>query len=250
MNPFEALGDPNRRAIVELLRDGDRSVQELADALPISRPAVLAPPPAAQGRRAWSATGRRARGGCTASTTRAIEEVRHLSPATSGATPRRGSRSRRRTYARGDRAARAGRSRSRRAPEHAFSIWAERTTLLVAGGALGVRSPPSAVVFEPRPGGRIYERAPRGDEHEWGRVTALEPPPGSRTRGTCARTAPTPPTSRSRSRRVPDGTAVAIVHSGWERLGAKGPDLRERNTRGWAGAARTLRGCRRGREVR
>ncbi len=37
---FEALGDPHRRAIVELLREGDRSVQELADALPISRPAV------------------------------------------------------------------------------------------------------------------------------------------------------------------------------------------------------------------
>jgi DNA-binding transcriptional ArsR family regulator len=40
MNPFEALGDPHRRTIVELLRDGDRSVQELADRLPISRPAV------------------------------------------------------------------------------------------------------------------------------------------------------------------------------------------------------------------
>ena len=39
-DPFEALGDPNRRAIVELLRAGDRSVQELADELPISRPAV------------------------------------------------------------------------------------------------------------------------------------------------------------------------------------------------------------------
>jgi DNA-binding transcriptional ArsR family regulator len=39
-DPFNALGDPNRRAIVELLRDGDRSVRELADALPISRPAV------------------------------------------------------------------------------------------------------------------------------------------------------------------------------------------------------------------
>ena len=37
---FEALGDPNRRAIVELLGSGERSVQELADALPISRPAV------------------------------------------------------------------------------------------------------------------------------------------------------------------------------------------------------------------
>ena len=40
VNPFEALGDPNRRAIVELLHDGDRSVRDIADALPISRPAV------------------------------------------------------------------------------------------------------------------------------------------------------------------------------------------------------------------
>ena len=39
-DPFDALGDPHRRAIVELLRHGDRSVRELADALPISRPAV------------------------------------------------------------------------------------------------------------------------------------------------------------------------------------------------------------------
>ena len=39
-DPFDALGDPNRRAIVELLRAGDRSVRELADDLPISRPAV------------------------------------------------------------------------------------------------------------------------------------------------------------------------------------------------------------------
>jgi DNA-binding transcriptional ArsR family regulator len=39
-DPFDALGDPNRRAIVELLATRDRSVQQLADALPISRPAV------------------------------------------------------------------------------------------------------------------------------------------------------------------------------------------------------------------
>ena len=39
-DPFDALGDPNRRAIVELLGRRDRSVRELADALPISRPAV------------------------------------------------------------------------------------------------------------------------------------------------------------------------------------------------------------------
>jgi DNA-binding transcriptional ArsR family regulator len=39
-DPFDALGDANRRAIVELLGAGERSVQEIADALPISRPAV------------------------------------------------------------------------------------------------------------------------------------------------------------------------------------------------------------------
>lgn len=39
-DPFEALGDPNRRAILGLLGEGGRSVGEVADALPISRPAV------------------------------------------------------------------------------------------------------------------------------------------------------------------------------------------------------------------
>ena len=39
-DPFEALGDAHRREIVEMLRGGGRSVREIADALPISRPAV------------------------------------------------------------------------------------------------------------------------------------------------------------------------------------------------------------------
>jgi DNA-binding transcriptional ArsR family regulator len=39
-DPFEALGDANRREIVEMLCGGGRSVREIADALPISRPAV------------------------------------------------------------------------------------------------------------------------------------------------------------------------------------------------------------------
>jgi DNA-binding transcriptional ArsR family regulator len=37
---LDALGDPTRRAILELLRDGPRPVGELAQALPVSRPAV------------------------------------------------------------------------------------------------------------------------------------------------------------------------------------------------------------------
>ena len=39
-DPFNALGDPHRRSIVELLRSGGRSVRGIADTLPISRPAV------------------------------------------------------------------------------------------------------------------------------------------------------------------------------------------------------------------
>src|ERR1700744_446914 len=37
---LDALGDANRRAIVQILSAGGRSVQEIADQLPISRPAV------------------------------------------------------------------------------------------------------------------------------------------------------------------------------------------------------------------
>jgi DNA-binding transcriptional ArsR family regulator len=39
-DPFEALGDPNRREILRLLSDGDKPVQEIAGAMTISRPAV------------------------------------------------------------------------------------------------------------------------------------------------------------------------------------------------------------------
>ncbi len=37
---LDALGDPMRRSIVELLAKGPASVQQVADQLPVSRPAV------------------------------------------------------------------------------------------------------------------------------------------------------------------------------------------------------------------
>lgn len=39
-DPFAAIADPNRRKLMELLRDGPRSVNELASGLTVSRPAV------------------------------------------------------------------------------------------------------------------------------------------------------------------------------------------------------------------
>jgi DNA-binding transcriptional ArsR family regulator len=40
VTPLDALGDPTRRQVFELLKSGPRSVGELAAALPVSRPAV------------------------------------------------------------------------------------------------------------------------------------------------------------------------------------------------------------------
>ncbi len=37
---LNALGDPTRRAVFELLRDGSRPVGDLANRLPVTRPAV------------------------------------------------------------------------------------------------------------------------------------------------------------------------------------------------------------------
>jgi DNA-binding transcriptional ArsR family regulator len=39
-DPFEALGDTNRREILRLLGAEDRAVGDIAEAMPISRPAV------------------------------------------------------------------------------------------------------------------------------------------------------------------------------------------------------------------
>jgi DNA-binding transcriptional ArsR family regulator len=39
-HPLDALGDRTRRQVFELLRGGPRSVGELAEELPVSRPAV------------------------------------------------------------------------------------------------------------------------------------------------------------------------------------------------------------------
>ncbi|OWV66333.1 ArsR family transcriptional regulator [Rhizobium sp. R634] len=39
-DPFSAIADPNRRFLLEELRRAPRTVNELAEGLPISRPAV------------------------------------------------------------------------------------------------------------------------------------------------------------------------------------------------------------------
>jgi uncharacterized protein YndB with AHSA1/START domain len=119
-------------------------------------------------------------------------------------------------------------------PAHAFSVWAERTSLWWPPGH-SVSGAPELVAFEPRAGGRIFERAPGGAEHEWGEVLAWEPPRrlvylwhlrADRSDATEV---------EIRFDAAGAGTRVTIEHRGWERLGARAAERRERNERGWAG---------------
>jgi uncharacterized protein YndB with AHSA1/START domain len=119
-------------------------------------------------------------------------------------------------------------------PAHAFALWAERTSIWWPPGH-SVSGAPALVVFEPRAGGRIYERAADGTEHEWGEVLAWEPPHRLRYLWHLRFDRADATEVEITFVAAPEGTAVRILHSGWERLGARAAERRERNERGWAG---------------
>ena len=120
--------------------------------------------------------------------------------------------------------------------EHAFSTWTSRTTSWWPVAHTVTAEPGLQVVFEGRPGGRIFERTPAGLEVDWGEVTVWEPP---HRLGYLWHIA----TDRSDATEVEirfvdrgDATTrVDIEHRGWERLGARGPSWREENVGGWNG---------------
>ena len=95
------------------------------------------------------------------------------------------------------------------------------------------------MTFEPRPGGRIYERTPAGEEHDWGEILEWDPPRRLAYRWHLRQ-------DRDDATRVEisfapagDGTAVTIVHSGWERLGSPRRGCASATSAGGAGCSRT-----------
>ncbi len=121
-------------------------------------------------------------------------------------------------------------------PERAFELWTRRTSMWWPASHTVSGEPGLEVIVEPGIGGRIFERTSGGQEHDWGEITVWEPPSRLAYRWYLRQ-------SRSEATEVEitfqptdrDHTTVAIVHSGWERLGARAPERRDQNQHGWNG---------------
>jgi uncharacterized protein YndB with AHSA1/START domain len=94
--------------------------------------------------------------------------------------------------------------------------------------------PELTVTFEPRAGGRIFERTSQGTEHDWGEVLVWDPPAKLVYLWHIGRDRAATEVEVNFSEEGAD-TTISIVHRGWERLGAEGADLRNRNRQGWSG---------------
>jgi hypothetical protein len=119
-------------------------------------------------------------------------------------------------------------------PDHAFAVWTTRLSSWWPKGHSASGNPDTTVVFEPRLGGRIFERTPDGTEIDWGEITQWSPPERLGYLWHITRNRSDATTVDLHFVALDDGTTrLDIVHDGWERLGADGPVFREANTSGW-----------------
>ena len=118
--------------------------------------------------------------------------------------------------------------------ERAFELWTNRIATWWPSDHTVSGRDDLSVVLESGVGGRIFERTPEGEEHDWGEVTAWEPPTqlsylwhlrSDRSDATSVTVRFVP--------KGPDDTTVHIEHDGWERLGVRAEDWRNRNSAGW-----------------
>ena len=121
-------------------------------------------------------------------------------------------------------------------PRHAFATWTSRATSWWPPEHTMSHEAGSQIVFEPKAGGRIFERTPNGQELEWGEIVEWDPPRRLRYSWHIA-------TDRAHAtdveivfRELPgSSTRVEIEHGGWDRLGEVGRSWRDANHAGWDG---------------
>jgi hypothetical protein len=120
-------------------------------------------------------------------------------------------------------------------PDHAFETWTRKATSWWPPEHTVSHERGARIVFEPRAGGRIFERTAEGKEIEWGQIVEWDPPRRLRYLWHIA-TKPENATDVSiQFRKAPRGTRVEIEHGGWERLGEIGRLWRDTNQAGWDG---------------
>ena len=120
--------------------------------------------------------------------------------------------------------------------DHAFETWTAKASVWWPVEHTVSRAEGTQIVFEPRAGGRIFERTTGGEEIDWGEVTEWDPPRRLRYRWHIA----TDPVNATDVEiafvEQPDAsTRVEIEHGGWDRLGELGRSWREANHGGWDG---------------
>ncbi|CAN5224968.1 SRPBCC family protein [soil metagenome] len=119
--------------------------------------------------------------------------------------------------------------------EHAFMVWTSRIGQWWPADHTVSAEEGLSVTLEPRVGGRIYERTSAGAEHDWGEVTAWEPPRRLAYRWHLRRDRRDATDVEIRFTSVgPKSTRLEIEHRGWQRLGADGEASRDRNYGGWS----------------
>jgi DNA-binding transcriptional ArsR family regulator len=217
-----ALADPTRRAILDQMRTGPRSVAEIAAPLPVSRPAV------SQHLKVMLDAG------LVTLEQHGTRNLYTLAPV--GLEPLHGWLEALRTDARAS-AARAAETLTadiippitksydvRLSPAEAFALFTEDLALWwpVARHSLSAAADgglPMALVFHGGAQGRIEETQISGATGQWASVTDWAPPHGLTLRWTMGR--PDAEATRVKVRLDPAGrgTRMTLVHSGWDALG-------------------------------
>jgi uncharacterized protein YndB with AHSA1/START domain len=61
-------------------------------------------------------------------------------------------------------------------PDQAFWVWTQRASMWWPPSHTAANRRGTSLIFEPAPGGRVFERDPDGKEVDWGSVLVWEPP--------------------------------------------------------------------------
>jgi uncharacterized protein YndB with AHSA1/START domain len=120
-------------------------------------------------------------------------------------------------------------------PDAAFALWTERASLWWPPSHTNAKVKGTLVVFEPRKGGRVFERGPTGDETELGQILEWEPPTRLVYRWHIFSDSHEATEVEVHFVDNHDGTTTVVLeHRGWE-VFDDGEARRDRNTIGWRG---------------